>query len=311
MSPRAPNSLKKRKLTPVVWAVIVHVLIIGFFVVNLSWVKHDAAPPAENIVNAVVVDENKVKQEADKLKQAEEKKKQAELEKKKRLEEEAAAATKKRQDEEQKLKDLEKQRKEEEAKVKTAEQQRQAEQKRADELRVQREKEDKQRKEQATADAERKKQEQAATQKKKDEEARKKKEEDDRKKKAEADRKKQAEEDKKLLDEQLQAEEQAIEGARSKENQRLMASYQSALRSAVERLWLKPPGGQAGMTCTVRVTQNPSGNVLNVNVVNCNTPDENFRRSVESAVYRASPLPLPQDMSLFQREIEFIFSPKE
>lgn len=304
MSPRTPSSPNKSKMTPFVWAVIVHVLIIGFFIVNLSWVKHDPAPPAENIVNAVVVDENKVKQEADKLKKAEEQKKQAELEKKKRLEDEAKAVTKKREEEEQKLKDLERLRKEEESKVKDIEQQRQAEQKRADELRVQREKDDKQRKEQVVAEAERKKQEQAAAQKKKDEDA--------RKKKADAERKKQAEEEaKRLLDEQLQAEEQAIEGARNKENKRLMVSYISAIQNAVARLWLKPPGAQPGMTCTVRVTQNPSGNVLNVNVVNCSTPDENFRRSVESAVYRASPLPLPQDMSLFDREIEFFFNPKE
>jgi len=39
--------------------------------------------------------------------------------------------------------------------------------------------------------------------------------------------------------------------------------------------------------------------------------DPTFDRSVETAVYRAAPLPLPPDSALFDRfrELQFIFSP--
>jgi len=56
----------------------------------------------------------------------------------------------------------------------------------------------------------------------------------------------------------------------------------------------------------------PSGDVLQVTVVKT-SGDERFDRSVENAVYKASPLPLPEDRDLFEyfREIEFIFNPED
>ena len=41
--------------------------------------------------------------------------------------------------------------------------------------------------------------------------------------------------------------------------------------------------------------------------------NEIFDRSVEYAVYKAAPLPLPEDPTLFDnfREIEFLFNPEE
>ncbi len=57
------------------------------------------------------------------------------------------------------------------------------------------------------------------------------------------------------------------------------------------------------------MNQIPGGEVISVTVTQC-TGDEVFRRSVEAAVYKASPLPRPSDSALFDRDIVFTFKPK-
>ena len=54
-----------------------------------------------------------------------------------------------------------------------------------------------------------------------------------------------------------------------------------------------------------------SGDVLTVAVVRSSGNDL-FDRSVENAVYKASPLPLPEEKDLFDyfRDIEFLFNPE-
>ncbi|VAX00785.1 hypothetical protein MNBD_GAMMA19-1108, partial [hydrothermal vent metagenome] len=52
------------------------------------------------------------------------------------------------------------------------------------------------------------------------------------------------------------------------------------------------------------------GEVVNVTVTQC-VGDDVFRRSVEAAVYKASPLPRPSDPALFERQILFNFKPKK
>ena len=58
------------------------------------------------------------------------------------------------------------------------------------------------------------------------------------------------------------------------------------------------------------MNQIPGGEVIHAKATKCNG-DEVFRRSVESAVYKASPLPRPSDPGLFDREIVFTFKPKK
>ena len=58
----------------------------------------------------------------------------------------------------------------------------------------------------------------------------------------------------------------------------------------------------------VYVTQVPGGVVANVRVGSCNG-DQAVRESIESAVYRASPLPPPPDPALFERNLEIRFKP--
>jgi len=61
----------------------------------------------------------------------------------------------------------------------------------------------------------------------------------------------------------------------------------------------------------VTVTQVPGGEVTGVRVDSCSGGDDAFRESVETAVYRASPLPTPPAGVPFERVLELTFAPNE
>jgi colicin import membrane protein len=50
--------------------------------------------------------------------------------------------------------------------------------------------------------------------------------------------------------------------------------------------------------------------VAGVRIGTCNA-DDAVRRSIEAAVLRASPLPLPDEATLFERNLRFIFKPEQ
>ncbi|MDH5649057.1 MAG: cell envelope integrity protein TolA [Gammaproteobacteria bacterium] len=131
------------------------------------------------------------------------------------------------------------------------------------------------------------------------------------KKKQEAEkRRKQAEQS---LQEMLQQEEaEAQQAAKAAQAASLVDQYKVAIRQKVSRNWVRPPAARSGLQCMVRVRLVPSGEVLEAKVVR-SSGDTVFDRSVENAVYKAAPLPIPQDTELFDffREIEFLFSPED
>jgi len=103
----------------------------------------------------------------------------------------------------------------------------------------------------------------------------------------------------------LEAEERATALRNSDEMQRWLGQIQAR----IQRAWIKPPSAQAGFECIVRVTQVPSGEVTAVRVESCTGGDAALRESVETAVYRASPLPQPSNPALFDRNLRFTFKP--
>ena len=110
-------------------------------------------------------------------------------------------------------------------------------------------------------------------------------------------------------------EEQALAAAIAAEEARTaarnssdMAAYMLALRQKVVRNWSPPPSAGAGLNCEVRVRQTPTGEVLDARVLSCNG-DAAVERSIEAAVRRASPLPVPQNSLLFEPTITFVFKP--
>ena len=64
------------------------------------------------------------------------------------------------------------------------------------------------------------------------------------------------------------------------------------------------------LECVVLVEQIPGGDVVGVRIGECNA-EGLVRRSIEAAVYKSSPLPLPSNPSLFERNLRFTFKPEQ
>lgn len=115
------------------------------------------------------------------------------------------------------------------------------------------------------------------------------------------------------MQEQLAAEEKARQqAAQAVRSASEVDKYKALIRQRVSRSWNRPGGVTKGLTCVVHVRLTPGGEVLSAAVVR-SSGNRIFDRSVEYAVYKAAPLPLPEDPTLFDnfREIEFLFNPEE
>jgi colicin import membrane protein len=89
-----------------------------------------------------------------------------------------------------------------------------------------------------------------------------------------------------------------------------LAEYVALIRQKVQRNWNPPASAKPGLECEVLVAQLPGGVVAGVRIGTCNA-DDAVRRSIEAAVLRASPLPLPDEATLFERNLRFIFKPEQ
>jgi colicin import membrane protein len=276
---RAEAKRPRRRRVPGTWravgyALAVHLVLIAVLFIGLRWSSRPAPP-----IQAYVAEEPKAATRP------------PEPEVKQKDEEQRRAAE---QEQEQ-----ERQRREAEAQRKVAEEKRRAEE-------VQRAQEEKKR-----IEAKRR----AEEEKRRAEEEKRRAEEEKRQAEAkrrqeEAQRRKQAEQ---ALKENLAAEERAREEAAQAARVRSQVDqYTELVRQRVSRSWSRPPGTRTGLQCTVFVRVAPGGEVLDVRISR-SSGDVGFDRSVQNAVYKAVPLPVPADQVVFEafREIEFVFHPQE
>jgi len=284
----------------VTYAVLMHVGLLLLLVISLDWTPKAIKPGTHKPIQAELVDSSKL--------QAVEEKKQAEQQ---------------RLAEEQRQREQEQQRKAEQAAQQKAEAERklkaeQAAKQKAEAEQVAKQKAEAERKrkaeteakQKAAAEAKRKaeaeaKQKAAAEAKRKAEQAAKEKAAKEKAAKekaaAEAARQREAEQ---ALQAQL-AEEQAQARAES-----ALSGYIPQIQQKIQRNWLRPGGSAGGLSCLIRVKLIPGGEVVDARVVR-SSGDPLFDRSVETAVLKASPLPLPPDAAMFKyfREIDFNFNP--
>ncbi len=104
----------------------------------------------------------------------------------------------------------------------------------------------------------------------------------------------------------MEAEERLIAARTSGE----LAQYIALIRQRVERNWAKPPGAGSDIECQIYVSQIPGGEVTGVRIGRCNA-DATVVRSIEAAVRKSSPLPVPDNPALFERNLLFMFKPDE
>jgi colicin import membrane protein len=261
----------------VVYAALVHVAVAAVLIVGFDWTTPPEAPALPPLQASVVEDPDVKRQEQERERQRQESQRQiAEAERERKAEEERKRVEAQRQLDEQRR--LEQQRKIDE------------ERKRQEEIKRKHEEERKRKdEERKKADAENKRQEM------------KKKEDDVRRK-----------ESLESLKQQLEAEERArADTAKSTRAATEADKYKALIRDKVSRNWIRPLGAKTGLRCVVRVRLVPGGDVLEAVVVK-GSGNPVFDRSVEAAVHKASPLPLPADPELFDyfRDIEFLFNPE-
>lgn len=283
------------------YSVLVHLAIVAALVLSVARFTQPASAPMKvvPVVQSSVVDMSEVNREI------QDRKLTAENERRAREEEQARQITlEKKREQEKRQAEL----KAEADKKKEAELQlkRRADEKLAREKAAQ----DKAAREKAArdkAEAEKKRQ---ADLKRKEEEARKAKIEADRK--AEALRKQKAAEARQKAEaEDLLRQQMAVEEARmAAERSGLLAQYVAMIGQTIERNWIRPPSAKPGLECVVQVSQIPGGQVVAVKVVRCNG-DDTVVRSVEAAVWQASPLPKPPDPALFERNLQLVFKPRD
>ena len=278
--------LFKKYPVAVILSVVFHLLLVAFFMfsADIFSEKKINPKPTVNVVKATVIDESKIKAEAEKLKNIENKKR---LQEQTRLNE----IKKKRLAEEKRIADLKKQQE------------------------LQKQKLAKQKADEAARQAKLKEKNLLA--KKKAEAAEKKKQADEKKKRErlareKAEKLKAAKE--KAAKEQAQREQALRELAAQEEQeiraQEAVASYTDLIRQKVERNWIQPPGDITGLDCVVRVRLIPGGDVIDAQVIK-SSGNALFDRSVERATRKAAPLPLPNDPKMFNffRTLEFYFRP--
>ncbi|HEB99100.1 MAG TPA: cell envelope integrity protein TolA [Thiotrichales bacterium] len=300
-----------------VFALLAHVALLVFLFVGLDWNIRPPAggAPRPKAIQAVAVDEARVQAELKKLEEAE-KRRQREAEARlRKLREEARKAEQKRIQEQKRLAELKRKREQEAKRRAELERKKKLEAKRKAELKRKQEAERKRREEaERKRRAEEKRKAELAAKKKREEEARRKAEEEARRKAEEAKRRAEEEARRKAeaaLKEQLAAEQAALAAEQARRDQRIVDQYIAAIRQKVERNWIQPATSRKGLFCLVQVSLIPGGEVTSVQIVQ-GSGDAAFDRSVEAAVYRASPLPLPSDARLFDRfrRLTFRFSPK-
>ncbi|MGH8497086.1 MAG: cell envelope integrity protein TolA [Gammaproteobacteria bacterium] len=296
------------------WSLLLHAVLASVLTFSaLSDLPFAGAPAPQVAIEATVVDSGRIEQEMRRLENAEQQEIQEREAEAQRLREEAEAARLAKQEEERRLQALQEER--EQAELRR--QQELAEQRRADEEaeRLQAAQEEADRQRQAELEA----QQQAEAERRQEELRRQ--QEAERERLAELERQRKAEEERlarleaERQEQERQQREAALQRELAEEERRMAAEasglldeYQRLIEQQIERNWVRPPGAAAGLDCTVQVTQIPNGEVVGVRVGTCNG-DAAVVRSIEAAVYRASPLPLPRDPTLFDRNLTVTFRP--
>ncbi len=337
------------KFRALILAVAVHLLIGAALVFGFDRSTPISKPMAREqveIIKGTVVDASAFQEQLDKLKQREIDKQQAQIDRQKKLEDaakqaeerqrkaetakkKAELATKKlaeqKSADEKRLAELAVKRKAAEEEKRKAEQEKKKAEdaKKKIELETKKIAEQKAREEKELAAIEiKRKAEEVAKQKaeivRKQAEAEKRKA-DEAKKQAEAKRKieeaarkQRAAEEQLRFDQLLESEGIGLENENQSQLQILQQRYENDIQQKIQSSWLRPPNFQVDGECKVFVKQGPGGVVLSANVVDgqCDG-DEQFRNSVEQAVFRADPLPPPEDPSLFRRELKLTFRPEK
>lgn len=114
-----------------------------------------------------------------------------------------------------------------------------------------------------------------------------------------------------LMKQQMRSEQQALEHAQAIYAQGELDRYKAKIVQTISQYWLVPQDLSAGLSCQLLIRLGPGGVVLNVEVLK-GSGNSVLDRSAVTAVYKASPLPVPKDSALFDkfRELRLTVRPE-
>ncbi|KTD11167.1 TolA colicin import membrane protein [Legionella gratiana] len=279
-----------------------------------------AATPKNEVVKAVSVDNKQVMETVNRLKQEREQQKRAEVNRQNELKRQAEAARQQRIKEQQQLARLKeeankiaiarkKQAEEEKKRLKQLAEQKALEAKRIDELKKQKEELVKQQQLEAKKLAELNKKKMVEKERAEKEKAEREKAEREKAElaKAEMERKKQAE---------AAAAAKQAQAAQNAERQARIAGevdkYKALIVNAIGRNWILPENVDSSLSSQFRIRLAPDGMVLEVTLMR-SSGDPLLDRSAQTAIYKASPLPVPTDPDTFNlfRDISLTVRPEQ
>lgn len=281
-----------------------------------------ATAPQQEVVKAVSVDNKEIMETVNRLKQERAQQQKAEINRQQELQRQAEAAKQQRIKEQQQIAKLKeeankiaiarkKEVEEEKKRLKELTEKKALEAKRIEELKKQKDELVKQKELEAKKLVElnkKKAEEKAKADKLKSEQA---KAEQQRAEKARADQAKADMERKKQAD--AAAAQQAAQNA---ENQARIAGevdkYKALIVNAIGRNWILPENVNSSLTCQFRIRLAPDGAVLDVQLTR-GSGDPLLDRSAQTAIYKASPLPVPTDAETFNmfRDISLTVRPEQ
>ena len=114
----------------------------------------------------------------------------------------------------------------------------------------------------------------------------------------------------KTSDTQMRLKEQAEAEQRASSNKRGKADYANKIRGKVRGNIVLPPSIQGNPEAVFMVEQLPTGEVLDVKLKR-SSGNAVLDRAIETAIRKSSPLPKPDDPSLFERTLEIKYRPFE
>ncbi len=260
--------------------------------------------PQVDPIKAVSVDSQEVQEAVNRLKNERLQQKQAEEKRQRALTQQAEAAQKKRVEEQKRVEKLkneaaklaiarEKQLAEEQQHLKELAQQKAEQEKSLAEMKKKQQQLQKEQQEEANKLAEIKK-------KKAEELAKATKEKEEKAKAAEAERKR-----------QVAAEQAAQDAERNAKIAGDVDKYKALIINAIGRQWILPENLDSTLSSQFRIRLAPDGAVLEVTLTR-SSGDAVLDRSAQSAIYKASPLPVPSDPASFDvfRDISLTVRPE-
>lgn len=113
----------------------------------------------------------------------------------------------------------------------------------------------------------------------------------------------------KSLEQQLLKEQNRISSAQMEKMQGIVDKYKALILQAIAQHWLVPMGADKHLTTELLIRIAPGGSVLDVQLVK-SSGDEALDRSAQTAVFKASPLPVPLNSEEFEPFRQFILKVK-